>query len=154
MSTQAAQTHSALGTARPSVSSQARGTVAVMDRVPPRTPTLLISDPGHDIMGAVRQLLLRVPEDLHRRIAARAAREGRSMNAVAGAILDAATDADLGAPPTPQERLRARAAALGMLSEATVRPVSETERERIIASTRGLGPIVDRLIREDRADRL
>lgn len=99
----------------------------------------------------MKQLLLRVPEDLHRRLAARAAREGRSMNAIAGAILDAATDADLGAPPTPQERLRARAAALGMLSrEVPARPVSEAERERIIASTRGIGPIVDRLIDEDR----
>ncbi len=105
-------------------------------------------------MVSVKQLLLRVPEDLHRRIAARAAREGRSMNAVASAILDTSTDADLGAPPTPQERLRARAAALGILSEVHVPPVSKTERERIIASTRGIGPIVDRLIDEDRADRL
>ncbi|HWX44003.1 MAG TPA: toxin-antitoxin system HicB family antitoxin [Solirubrobacteraceae bacterium] len=98
----------------------------------------------------MKQLLLRVPEDLHRRIAARAAREGRSMNAVASAILDASTDADLGAPPTPQERVRARAAALGMLSEVPARPVGKAERERIIASTRGIGPIVDRLIDEDR----
>jgi hypothetical protein len=102
----------------------------------------------------VKQLLLRVPEDLHRRLAARAAREGRSMNAVAGAILDASTDLDLGIPPnpplTPQERLRARARALGMLSEIPARPVSKAERERIIASTRGIGPILDRLIDEDR----
>jgi HicB family len=101
-------------------------------------------------MLAVKQLLLRVPEDLHRRIRARAAREGRSMNAVAGAILDSSTDADLGAPPIPQERLRARARALGMLSEVPARPVSKAERDRIIASTRGIGPIVDRLIEEDR----
>jgi plasmid stability protein len=98
----------------------------------------------------MRQLLLRVPEDLHQRIAARAAREGRSMNAVASAILDASVDADLGAPPTPQERLRARAAALGMLREFDAPQVSEAERKRIIASTRGIGPIVDRLIDEDR----
>ncbi len=78
------------------------------------------------------------------------------MNAVAGAMLDASTDADLGIPPnpppTPQERLRARARALGMLRvrEVNVPPVSKAERERIIASTRGIGPIVDRLIDEDR----
>jgi plasmid stability protein len=124
-----------------------------MDRVPANTARL-ISFTERDIMAVVKQLLLRVPEDLHRRLAARAAREGRSMNAVAGAILDASTDADLGAPPTPQERLRARAAALGMLSEVPARPVSEAERERIVASTRGIGPILDRLIDEDRADRL
>jgi hypothetical protein len=75
------------------------------------------------------------------------------MNAVAGAILDASTDDDLGppnAPLTPQQRLRARARALGMLSEVPARPVGKAERERIIASTRGIGPIVDRLIDEDR----
>jgi plasmid stability protein len=99
----------------------------------------------------MKQLLLRVPEDLHRRIAARAAREGRSMNAVAGAILDAATDADIG---TPQERLRARAAALGMLSEVPALPVSTVERQRIIASTRGVGQVLDRILAEDRDDRL
>jgi hypothetical protein len=102
----------------------------------------------------VKQLLLRVPEDLHRRLAARAAREGRSMNAVAGAILDVATDADIGGPPTTQERLRARARALGMLSEVPAPEMSKVERERIIASTQGIGPILDRLIVEDREDRL
>ena len=73
------------------------------------------------------------------------------MNAVAGAILDAATDADVG---DPRERLRARAAALGMLSEVGAPEVSEAERERVIASTRGVGPILDRLIDEDRGDRV
>jgi plasmid stability protein len=101
----------------------------------------------------VKQLLLRVPEDLHRRLAARATREGRSMNAVAGAILDASADADL-STLTPQERLRARARALGMLVEVPAPEMSEAERERIIASTRGIGPILDRLIAEDREDRL
>ena len=76
------------------------------------------------------------------------------MNAVAGAMLDAATDADLSAPPTPQERLRARARALGMLSEVPARPVSKAERDRIIASTRGIGKVLDRIIAEDREDRL
>jgi plasmid stability protein len=99
----------------------------------------------------MKQLLLRVPEDLHRRIAARAAREGRSMNAVAGAILDSSTDADMG---DRRERLRARAAALGMLSEVDAPPMSKAERERIIASTRGIGPVLDRLIDEDRDNRV
>jgi len=80
------------------------------------------------------------------------------MNAVAGAILDSAADGDLSTPPgpapTPQERLRARARALGMLSEVPAPEMSDAERERIIASTRGIGPILDRLIAEDREDRL
>ena len=118
----------------------------------------LISQLRRDIIMFMKQLLLRVPEDLHRRIAARAAREGRSMNAVAGAILDASADVDLGIPPspspTPQERLRARARALGMLSEVPAAPVSKAERDRIIASTRGIGKVLDRIIAEDREDRL
>jgi plasmid stability protein len=123
-----------------------------MSRIPTSTdhPRLLSHCLG-DIIVGMKQLLLRVPEDLHRRIAARAAREGRSMNAVAGAILDAATDADVG---TPQERLRARAAALGMLSEVPAAPVSTAERERIIASTRGVGQVLDRIVAEDREERL
>jgi plasmid stability protein len=124
-----------------------------MSRIPTNTGrSRLISHRWRDIIVSVKQLLLRVPEDLHRRLAARAKREGRSMNAVAGAMLDAATDADLSAPPTPQERLRARAAALGMLSEVSIDApqISEEERERIIASTRGIGPIADRLIAEGR----
>jgi plasmid stability protein len=116
--------------------------------------TLLISQRIRDIIVDVKQLLLRVPEDLHRRLAARAAREGRSMNAIAGAMLDAATDTDLSAPPTPRERLRARARALSMLSEVPAPEMSKAERERIIASTRGIGPILDRLIAADREDRL
>jgi HicB family len=118
----------------------------------------MLSTSQDDIIVGVRQLLLRVPEDLHRRLAARAVREGRSMNAVAGAILDASTDADLGIPPssspTPQERLRARARALGMLSEVPARPVSRAERDGIIASARGIGRVLDRIIAEDREDRL
>jgi hypothetical protein len=114
----------------------------------------LISRRWRDIIAGVKQLLLRVPEDLHRRIRARAAREGRSMNAVAGAILDASADNDLSAPPeplTPQQRLRARAAALGMLSKGIpARPMSKAERDRIIASTRGIGPVLDRILDEDR----
>jgi plasmid stability protein len=97
----------------------------------------------------MKQLLLRVPDDLHRRIAARAKREGRSMNALAGAILDASTGADT---QTPQERLRARAAALGLLNESNIDPpqISGSERKGIIASTRGIGPLVDKVIDEDR----
>ncbi|MDQ2627933.1 toxin-antitoxin system HicB family antitoxin [Mycolicibacter senuensis] len=34
------------------------------------------------IISGVKQLLLRVPEELHRRLVARAAREGRSLNAL------------------------------------------------------------------------
>jgi plasmid stability protein len=95
----------------------------------------------------VKQLLLRVSEDIHRRLAARAQREGRSINAVATEILDAAADSDRGDRRT---RLRAAAAAAGTLRSVQARRVSTARRRRIIASTRGLGPQVDRLLAQER----
>ncbi|MHB8431575.1 MAG: FitA-like ribbon-helix-helix domain-containing protein, partial [Acidimicrobiales bacterium] len=85
----------------------------------------------------MKQLLLRVPDDIHRRLAARAARAGRSVNAVANEILDAAVDADEGDRRT---RLHARATSLGVLRSATGRVVSTPKRRRIVASTKGTGP--------------
>jgi len=99
-------------------------------------------------------MLLRVPEDVHRRLAARAKREGRSLNATATEILDAAAGADNG---DRQARLRASAARAGHLDRAAVPPVQPRVeaalRDRIIASTRGLGPQVDHLLDEDRDPR-
>jgi plasmid stability protein len=98
-------------------------------------------------MDAVKQLLLRVPEDLHRRLALRAGREGRSMNAVATEILDAIPEAEQADRRT---RLRAAAAAAGMLRATAPPHVSAAQRARILASTRGLGQRVDRLLADER----
>jgi plasmid stability protein len=95
----------------------------------------------------VKSLLLRVPDDLHRRLIARAAREGRSLNAVANGILDAAADADEG---DRRARLRARAGSLGVMRVAEAVPVARADRDRIVAATRGMGPVVDRLIADER----
>lgn len=95
----------------------------------------------------MKQLLLRVPDQVHRRLAARAARDGRSVNAVANEILDAAVDADEGDRRT---RLRARAATLGVLRSGTAPALGSSRRRRIIASTRGTGPVLDRLLAEER----
>ncbi|MGO9792056.1 MAG: FitA-like ribbon-helix-helix domain-containing protein [Solirubrobacteraceae bacterium] len=95
----------------------------------------------------MKQLLLRVPEDVHRRLTARAAREGRSLNAVATQILDAAADADSG---DRRAQLRAAAAAAGTLRTVGARPVSVARRQRITESTSGLGPRVDRLLAHER----
>jgi plasmid stability protein len=95
----------------------------------------------------MKQLLLRVPEDLHRRLMARAAREGRSLNALATQILDAAAEADSG---DRRGQVRAAAAASGALHTVTARPVSAARRQRAIASTRGLGAQLDRLLDEER----
>ena len=95
----------------------------------------------------MKQLLLRVPEDLHRRLAARAAREGRSVNAVATEMLDAAADADNG---DRRAQLRAAAAAAGTLRQVAAHPAGTDRRRQIIESTRGLGPQIDRLLDHER----
>lgn len=95
----------------------------------------------------MKQLLLRVPDDVHRRLAARAARDGRSVNAVATEILDAAADADEG---DRRARLRARAATLGILRPTSAQQLSRTRRRRIITSTRGTEPVLDQLLAEER----
>ncbi|MGZ4520494.1 MAG: FitA-like ribbon-helix-helix domain-containing protein [Mycobacteriaceae bacterium] len=95
----------------------------------------------------MKQLLLRVPEELHRRLAARAAREGRSVNSVATEILDAAVDADSG---DRRSQVRAAAAAAGTLRAVDARPASAARRRRIIESTRGFGSQIDRLLAQER----
>ena len=95
----------------------------------------------------MKQLLLRVPDEIHRRLKARAAQAGRSINAVATEILDASVDAETG---DRRSRLRARARALGVLQETPSVPVSAARRRRIIATTRGTGPILDQLLVAER----
>lgn len=95
----------------------------------------------------VKQLLLRVPEDLHRRLALRAEREGRSMNAVATEILDTVPEDERA---DRRARLRAAAAAAGILSSAPPSRMSAKQRSRILGSTRGLGKQVDRLLADER----
>jgi plasmid stability protein len=97
----------------------------------------------------VKQLILRVSDDLHRRIKARAAREGKSVNAWVTNLLDATADAD--AAEDRQARADAKAAALGMLvvyddipeyDEETLRQGEEELRQ--------LGPEIVRILEEDR----
>ncbi len=98
-------------------------------------------------MEGMKQLLLRVPDETHRRLVAQASRAGRSLNALANEILVAAVDADLG---DRRARLRARAAALGMLCRVTAVPVAPRRRQRILASTRGLGPVLEDILADER----
>ncbi|MBS1869176.1 MAG: toxin-antitoxin system HicB family antitoxin [Actinobacteria bacterium] len=84
----------------------------------------------------VKQLILRVSPDLHRRIAARAAREGKSVNAWVSELLDRSVDADLG---DRQARARARAAELGILRGGRTPPISEQERRRVMEFLRPYG---------------
>jgi plasmid stability protein len=95
----------------------------------------------------MKQLLLRIPDDVHRRLVARAARDGRSMNRLATEILDLATDVDNG---DRRARLAARAASLGVLRGVDAGPVTTRERRDIVESTRGIGPVLDELLAGDR----
>src|SRR5271170_394127 len=95
----------------------------------------------------MKQLLLRVPDEIHRRLTARAARDGRSVNALATEILDVAADADEG---DRRARLRAKAAILGVSKGTPAQSVSPASRRRILASTRGTGAMLDRLLDEER----
>ncbi len=98
----------------------------------------------------MKQLILRVSPDLHRRIAARAAREGKSVNAWVSQLLEATVDADVA--EDRQARAAAKAAELGMLviyddipdyDEETLRRGEEALRE--------LAPEIVRILEEDRS---
>ncbi len=98
-------------------------------------------------MEAMRQLLLRVPDDVHRRLALRAAREGRSVNALATELLDLGAEADQG---DRRSRLRSKAAAAGVLRGVPSARLPAADRRRIIESTRGLGAVAEDLIAYER----
>jgi len=72
------------------------------------------------------------------------------VNAVATELLDLSADADRG---DRRSRLRAAAAASGLLRGSPARRTSAARRRRITDSTLGLGPIADSLIDEERGRR-
>ena len=96
----------------------------------------------------MKQLILRVSDDLHSRITARAAREGRSVNAWVSELLDRVVDADLG---DRQARAAAKAAELGMLVVYDDIPEYDEETlRRGAAAWRELGPEIVRILEDDR----
>ncbi len=98
----------------------------------------------------MKQLILRVSPDLHRRIAARAAREGKSVNAWMNGLLEATVDADVA--EDRQARAAAKAAELGMLVVYDDIPEydEETRREgrKVLEE---LAPEIVRILEEDRS---
>jgi hypothetical protein len=97
----------------------------------------------------VKQLILRVSPDLHRRIAARAAREGRSVNAWVNELLERVVDADVA--EDRQARMVARASELGMLVVHDVPERDEAARERGRKALQKLAPEIVRILEEDRS---
>ena len=97
----------------------------------------------------MKQLILRVSPELHRRIAARAAREGKSVNAWVSELLERVVDADVA--EDRQARANAKAAELGMLVIYDDIPEYDEETlRRGEAAWRELGPEIVRILEEDR----
>ncbi len=86
----------------------------------------------------MKQILARVDDDLHARIKRHAEYVGRSMNDV----VIAALEREMATMEEPGQRLRARAAALGMLAHPTIPPPANPDRQRAIDALRGASDAV------------
>jgi plasmid stability protein len=95
----------------------------------------------------VKQLISRIDDNLHARLKARAAAEGRSLNAL---VIDALEAAAAAADGRAQVRARLRAAGLLVVPP---RPVDTGLRDRALAITRGAGTVASEALAADRADR-
>lgn len=98
----------------------------------------------------MKQLLLRVPDELHRRLARRAQREHRSVNALATEVLSLAASID---PSVRRDRLRMQVALVGLgASDEAYLPDASTTDQRVaaVASMKGVGPVIDEIISEGR----
>jgi plasmid stability protein len=95
----------------------------------------------------VRQLITRLDDDLHARLKARAAAEGRSVNALVVEILAAEVT-----PSNRRERLRRRAKAAGWLV-VPPRPDRAPSWEAVEEATRGAGTAVSEALEAERARR-
>jgi plasmid stability protein len=104
----------------------------------------------------MKQLLLRVDDELHARLAAQARAAGKSVNALANEILG------LGIDPSNlsrRDRLKLKLMVIGEVRspaepQSELPPITPAElvalRERALASLRGAGPIADQLIDYER----
>ncbi len=82
----------------------------------------------------MRQLLLRVPDELHERLSARARADGRSINMIANEVLDlAVTDR----PVSVRDLIRARASAAGILATTGRGAIEAPPIEVVWATLRG-----------------
>ncbi|HEX2361159.1 MAG TPA: toxin-antitoxin system HicB family antitoxin [Jiangellaceae bacterium] len=96
----------------------------------------------------MRQMLLRVPDELHSRLTLAARKSGRSVNALANDILARAVPAE---PMDERTRLREKARQLGILVERPRTSAVDTDRwRRALASTEGIGPALDKIFEEGR----
>jgi plasmid stability protein len=95
----------------------------------------------------LKQLLVRVPDDLHARLLARAKRSGRSATAIATELLEAGVGDESG---DARADLRARARRLGLLASAPAPAVDPAARRSALRALRGIGPVIDDILADGR----
>jgi plasmid stability protein len=95
----------------------------------------------------MKQLLLRVPDELHRRLADRALSEGRSVNVLATEMLDTSVAAVSG---SARDVLRARAAARGLLRTVCAPPEGAPPMDVVVKAFRKVRLTAAELIHEQR----
>lgn len=95
----------------------------------------------------MKQLLLRVPDDLHARLIGRAKRSGRSANAIATELLEVGVGNESG---DARAELRARARRMGVLATATAPAVDAADRREALEAMRGTGRVLDEILAEGR----
>lgn len=91
-------------------------------------------------------MIARIDDELHSRLKARAAAEGRSVNDLVTAVLAAAVD-----QPMSRRTVRARASAAGLLVTPR-QPGRIPTREEALAATRGLGQAASTTLAGERAE--
>jgi hypothetical protein len=94
-------------------------------------------------MSAVKQLLVRIPDDLHARLVARAKRVGRSTTSIVTELLEVGVGDGSG---DARADLRARARRLGVLATAPAPAVDVATRQSAVEAMRGIGPVIDRIL--------
>jgi plasmid stability protein len=92
------------------------------------------------------QLITRIEDELHDRLRAQAAAEGRSMNAVVVEALTAAV-----APLDARGRLRARLLVEGMLYEPPIPAHEVPSHQEVLSATKGSGTAVSEALAAERA---
>lgn len=99
----------------------------------------------------MKQLLIRVDDEVHARLRQRAKDEGRSVNALLNELVLIASQVDR---ESARDRIRSRAAAMGMLSVIPPAPLSPPlslkQYRHAIDGARGWGQTIDDILDEDR----
>ena len=95
----------------------------------------------------MKQLIARIDDDLHARLKARAAAEGRSLNALVAEALELAA-----ASGDRRAGIRARARSAGLLVVPAL-PAGTGHRERVLRATRGAGTAASDALSADRSSR-